>query len=239
MTEAYRDIFKGIKEDLDQLTHIINTQIPSFLPNHIVCSSHGPKMIVAPNGKKWYSHRYLDKQTRQKRVPILPILTSINAIGGLLAKGFDVYNNYRRNKALEAAMNTLMENDRKFHQWMMSLEENLGLVTQTVATGFERINTGFQLLNSSIARTTFTLESMLNQMKRHFKETHETLNNHHFALYFLSKGISGLIPLMHRYRQAVTNYRLMVKGFLDGLDELSTGRLCYEVLDPIMLSKYL
>ena len=31
----------------------------------------------------------------------------------------------------------------------------------------------------------------------------------------------------------------MIKGFLDGLDELSTGRLCYEVPDPIMLSKYL
>ena len=82
-----------------------------------------------------------------------------------MAKGFDVYNNYRRNKALEAAMNTLMENDRRFHQRMMSLEENLGLVTQTVATGFEQINTGFQSLNSSIAKTTFMLESMLNQME--------------------------------------------------------------------------
>ena len=64
---------------------------------------------------------------------------------------------------MAAAMDTLMENDRKFHKRMLTLEDNLGLVTQTVATGFERINTGFQLLNRSIARTTFTLESMLNQ----------------------------------------------------------------------------
>ena len=69
--------------------------------------------------------------------------------------------------------------------------------------------------------------------------THEVLNNHHLALYYLSKGITTLIPLMRKYRQAVTNYRLMIKGFLDGLDKLSTGWLCYEVLDPIMLSKYL
>ena len=80
---------------------------------------------------------------------------------------------------------------------------------------------------------------MLNVTERHFKETHEVLNNHHLALCYLSKGITTLIPLMRKYRQAVTNYRLMIKGFLDGLDELSTGRLCYEVLDPIMLSKYL
>ena len=80
---------------------------------------------------------------------------------------------------------------------------------------------------------------MMNLMERHFRQTHETLNNHHLAIYYLSKGISALIPLMRRYRQAVTNYRLMVKCFLDGLDELSTGRLCYEVLDPITLTKYL
>ena len=237
MTEVYRDIFKGIEEDWDQMTHIIDTQIPSFLPNCLVNSSNGPRTIVAPNGQIWYSRQYLDKQNRQKRLAILPILTGINVVGGLMAKGFDVYNNYRCNKAMTAAMDTLMENDRKFHKRMLTLEDNLGLVTQMVVTGFERINTGFQLLNRSIARTTFTLESMLNQTERRFKDVHETLNNHHLALYFLSKGILGLIPLMCRYRQAVTNYRLLVKGFLDGLDELSTG--CYEVLDPIMLSKNL
>ena len=48
-----------------------------------------------------------------------------------------------------------------------------------------------------------------------------------------------IIPLMRRYKQAVMNYRMMIKGFLDGLDELSTGKLCNEVLDPIMLGKYL
>ena len=206
MTEAYKDIFKGIEEDWDQMTHIINTQIPSFLPNRLVNSSNGPRTIVAPNGQTWYSRRYLDKQNRQKRVAILPILTGINVVGGLMAKGFDVYNNYRCNEAMSVAMDTLIENDRKFHKRMMTLEDNLGLVTQMVATGFERINTRFQTLNRSIARTTFTLESMLNQTERRFKDVHETLNNHHLALYFLSKGISGLIPLMHKYRQAVTNH---------------------------------
>ena len=224
ITEAYRDIFRGIGEDWDQLTHIIDTQIPSFLPNRLVNTFNGPRTIVAPNDQIWYSRRYLEKQNQQKRLAIMPILTGINIIGGLMVKGFDVYNNYRCNKAMAAAMDTLMEHDRKFHKRMLSLEDNLGLVTQTVVMGFERINTGFQLLNSSIARTTYTLESMLNQMEQRFKDVHETLNNHHLALYFLSKGISGLIPLMHRYRQAVTNYRLLVKGFLDGLDELSTGR---------------
>ena len=122
---------------------------------------------------------------------------------------------------------------------MLALEGDLGVVAQTVAMGFAQINSGFQTLNRSIVRTAVEMVLMLNLTERQFKERHEVLNNHHLALYYLSKGITTLIPLMRKYRQAVTNYRLMIKGFLDGLDELSTGRLCYEVLDSIMLSKYL
>ena len=156
-----------------------------------------------------------------------------------MMKGADMYNNYKRNKAMAAAMDTLIENDRWFHQRMLALEGDLGVVTQTVARGFAQINSGFQTLNRTIARTATVMDLMLNLTERQFKETHDTLNNHHLALYYLSKGITSLIPLMCKYRQSVTNYRLMIKGLLDGLDELSTGRLCYEVLDPIMLSKYL
>ena len=122
---------------------------------------------------------------------------------------------------------------------MLALEGDLSVVTQTVAMGFEQINSGFQTLNRLIARTAAEMVLMLNLTERQFKETHKVLNNHHLALYYLSKGITTLVPLMRKYRQALTNYRLMIKGFLDGLDEFSTGRLCYEVLDPIMLSKYL
>ena len=35
------------------------------------------------------------------------------------------------------------------------------------------------------------------------------------------------------------NFKFMLKGFMDGLDKLSTGRLSYEVLDPLTLAKSL
>ena len=240
MNGAYRDLFEGIKQDWKQLKHVIEQQIPAFLPNKIIHSPYGPRTIVAPNGNKWYSRKYLQKQNRPKRaIPIGVIIAGVQAVGGLMMKGADVYNNYKRNKAMAAAMDTLIENDRWFHQRMLALEGDLGVVAQMVAMGFAQINSGFQTLNRSIVRTAAEMVLILNLTERQFKETHEVLNNHHLALYYLSKGITTLIPLMRKYRQAVTNYRLMIKGFLDGLDELSTGRLCYEVLDPIMLSKYL
>ena len=47
------------------------------------------------------------------------------------------------------------------------------------------------------------------------------------------------MPLIRKYRSTLQKYRLAIKGFIDGLDEMSTGRLCYEILDPIQLLRYL
>ena len=80
---------------------------------------------------------------------------------------------------------------------------------------------------------------MLNQTEQKFRETHDTLNNHHLAIYYLSKSVGVVLPLIRKYRSTLQKYRLVIKGFIDGLDEMSTGRLCYEILDPIQLSRYL
>ena len=141
MNGAYRDLFEGIEQDWKQLKHVIEQQIPTFLPNKIIHLPYRLRTIVAPNGKKWYSRKYLQKQNRQKRaIPIGVIIAVVQAVGGLIMKGADVYNNYKRNKAMAAAMDTLIENNRWFHQRMLALEGDLGVVTQTVAMGFEQIN---------------------------------------------------------------------------------------------------
>ena len=63
---------------------------------------------------------------------------------------------------MSAMMDTLIENDRRFHQKMLLLEGDLGVVMQTVATGFEQINSGYQTLNRTIARTATAMDLMLN-----------------------------------------------------------------------------
>ena len=85
----------------------------------------------------------------------------------------------------------------------------------------------------------YCIDSMLNQTKQKFRETHDTLNNHHLVIHYLSKSAGVVLPLIRKYRSMLQKYRLAIKGFIDGLDEMSTGRLCYEILDPIQLSRYL
>ena len=105
--------------------------------------------------------------------------------------------------------------------------------------GFEQINDGFNKLNRSVQVGFYCIDSMLNQTEQKFRETHDTLNNHHLAIHYLSKSVSVVLPLIRKYRSTLQQYRLAIKCFIDGLDEMSTGRLCYKILDPIQLSKYL
>ena len=62
MNVAYRDLYAGIQEDWQQLSHIMNQQIPAFLPNRIIHSSKGPRMIVGPSGHIWYSRQQYKKE---------------------------------------------------------------------------------------------------------------------------------------------------------------------------------
>ena len=160
-------------------------------------------------------------------------------IGGLSLKGADVYNNWHRNSAMSGAMNVLIENDKRFHERMIRLEDDVGLMASATATGFKEVNEGFNNLNISVQRGLYKVDSMMNQTEQKFKQTHETLNNHHLAIHYLSKALAVVLPLMTRYRNMLVEYRMAVKGFIDGLDEMSTGRLCFEILDPIALSRFL
>ena len=123
------------------------------------------------------------------------IVAGINVIGGLAMKGFDVYNNYKRNSAMSNAMEVLIENDRRLHDCLIRVEDNVGLVARTMATGFKQVNDGFNRLNSSLLHTLFRVDSMMNTTEQCFRDTHDTLNNYHLAIHYLGKALAVVLPL--------------------------------------------
>ena len=231
--------FQELKTDIDDkwrnLTFQVMQQIPAFVPNKILHTSYCDA-VKLPNGELWYS---IHKPHRMKRVTPAVFLAAANAIGGLVLKGIDIYSNYKWNNSMDSAVKVLIKNNRRFHERMLRMEDNVGVITRTTVTGFEQINDGFNKLNRSVQVGFYRVDSMLNQTEQKFHETHDTLNNHHLAIHYLSKSVGVVLPTIRKYRSTLQKYRLAIKGFIDGLDEMSTGRLCYELLDPIQLSKYL
>ena len=216
------------------MTFQVTQQIPAFVPNRILHTTYGDA-VKFPNGKLWYSTH---KPRRMKRVAPAVFLAATNAIGGLVLKGIDTYSNYKWNNAMDSAVK-MIENDRRFHERMFRMEDNVRVIVRTTVTGFKQINDGLNKLNRSVQVGFYHVDNMLNQTEQKFRETHDTLNNHHLAIHYLSKSVGVVLPMIRKYRSTLQKYRLAIKGFIDGWDEMSTGRLCYEILDPIQLSKYL
>ena len=47
-----------------------------------------------------------------------------------------------KENAMNNAVKVLIENDRRFHDRMLRLEDNVGVIARTTAMGFEQINDG-------------------------------------------------------------------------------------------------
>ena len=134
-------------------------QIPAFMPNKILHTSYGDA-VKLPNGELWYS---IHKPCRMKRVTPAVFLVATNATGGLVLKGINTYSNYKWNNAMDSTVKVLIENDRRFHERMLRLEDNLGVIARTTVMGFEQINDGFNRLNRSVQLGFYRVDSMLNQ----------------------------------------------------------------------------
>ena len=65
-------------------------------------------------------------------------------------KGIDTYSNYKWNNAMDSAVKVLIENDRRFNERMLRMEDNVGVNARTMAAGFKQINDGFNKLNRSV-----------------------------------------------------------------------------------------
>ena len=156
---AFQKNYESLMTEWDYVSTIASSKIPKFLPNRIIQTMHGPA-VQLPSGEYMYSRH---KPKRQKRIAISAALGL--AIKG---KGMDTWNNYKRNKAMSKAMDVLIENDKRFHNRMVKMEEDMGLITHTIATGFEQVNEGFSKLNRDVTRVTYRVETMMKPNRKIF-----------------------------------------------------------------------
>ena len=97
---------------------------------------------------------------------------------------------------MDSAVKVLIENDPHFHERMLHMKDNIGVIARTTATGFEQINDGFNKLNRSVQIGFYRIDSMVNQTVQKFREMHYTLNNHHLVIHYLSKSVGVVLPLI-------------------------------------------
>ena len=156
VNRQFRELKTNINDEWRNLTFQVMQQIPAFVPNKILHTPYSDA-VKLPYGELWYS---IHEPRRMKRFTPAVLLAATNAIGGLVLKGIDTYSNYRWNNAMDSAVKVLIENNRRFHERMLRMEDNMGVIARTTATGFKQINDGFNRLNRSVQVGFYRVDSM-------------------------------------------------------------------------------
>ena len=237
-SEAYKQMLKTIEGRRTNITYKIENVLPALLPNGIVNTPNG-KAIELPGGQMWTA----DMENRKKRaIPLAAvpaIFAGVQAVGGLLIKGINAVASYKRSKAMAGAMKSLYKNDQILHNRLISIENKTAILAQAQLTGFDIMDNRMRDIDAKWQYAENTLQRMMNATTEEFRRTHETINNHHLAIKFQSLATNQQLRIMRLYLGFYDTYERILDHFLAGLDALGTGRLTYQLLDPVDLQRYL
>ena len=78
-----------------------------------------------------------------------------------------------------------------------------------------------------------------NRQNRLFRQTHKTLTIHHLVLFMLKDYVTILLGTLQRIHRQYIRYESALDDTLIGIQNLNSGQLKHQTLDPQILGKYL
>ena len=144
-----------------------------------------------------------------------------------------------RAKSFNSAFKMVAANVELAYQRLMTLENRTSMMAKAIMPALGN-------LKSRIANTNQKLTSQyrMMQMAHHrynllFRQTHEMLTIHHFALLLFKNYLTIHVGMLQRIPRQYNRYESALDDTLIGIESLSSGYLTYRILDPKTLSRYL
>ena len=211
----------------DQAKELIQSKFHHFLPNDIV--SHTT---------------FSSTQNRTKRgLPGLALAGTMagvaNAIMGIVGKAVNAKANDEKFNALIAASEELLKFANMLANNDIAISNDLSALSHATATGQrhfrERLNnvtTALADVDSNIKRD---IKRLVTITEENARTVDSTTTMTRFLIAYTHLFTYKHMPILTVAMDEMRSYIDFLHRFLDGLDELSTGRLTYEILDPEVL----
>ena len=199
--------------------------LSALLPNKIVQTSKG---LVTATGIKGQLHF----SSRQKRaIPVMVILQAGAAIGGTLIKGINALVDVKRAKSFNNALKMVAANIELTHQRLMTLENRMSLMAKAIMPALDNLKSRISNTNQKL-----TSQYRMMQMAHHrynllFRQTHEMLTIHHFALLLFKNYLTIQVGMLQRIHCQYNRYESALDDTLIGIKSLSSGYLTHHILD--------
>ena len=224
------DIIKQTKRQIEQK---INMTLPALLPNEIIQTSKGLATATGLKGQLHFG-------SREKRVvPVMAILQAGVAIGGTLIKGINALVDANRTNSFNNALKMVAAKVELTHQRLRTLENRTSMMAQAIMPVLD-------VFEGRIADTNQRLTSQYRMMQiaHHrynllFRQTHEMLMIHNFALLLFKNYLTIQIGTLQRIHHQYNRYQSSLDDTLIAIESLSSGYLTHHILDSKVLARYL
>ena len=224
------DIIMKVKSRLECK---INVTLPALLPNKIVQDFRGLATSSEKTGHE-------EQGSRHKRaIPFLSIAQGTAAIGGMLIKGKNALVDAKRANSFNNAVKMLNANVEITHNRLVTLENRTSMLAKAIMLVLKDLKLQINKTNEQLASQYRMMSTAHNRYNLLFRQTHEMLTIHHFALLLFKNYLTIQVDSLQRIHQQYIRYESALDDTLIGIENLNSGYLTHHILDPQVLSKYL
>ena len=204
----------------------INYTLPTLLPNKLNIMRQGP----VTSGENIRSKR---------AIPALAIIQGIAAIGGMMIKGINALVDAKRASSFNNAIKLVNENVQITHDRLITLENRTAMMAKAIIPIMKDFKEEINNTSNRLIRQYRMMTRAHERYNRLFRQTHKTFQIHHLALLMFKDYITILVGTLQGIHIQYVRYESALDDTLIGIENLNSGYLTHNILDPKILGKYL
>ena len=217
------DIITKVKSRLECK---INVTLPALLPNKITRDSRG---LVTSSDRTGQDN----SPSRNKRaIPLLAIAQGTAAIGSMLIKGINALVYTKRVNSFNNAIKMLNANVEITHNRLATLENRTSMMAKAIMPVLKDLKSQINKTNKQLASQYRLMSSAHNRYNLLFRQMHEMQTIHHFALLLFKNYLTIQAATLQRIHRQYIRYGSALDDTLIGIENLNSGYLTHQILDP-------
>ena len=200
----------------------------ALLPNKIIQTSKGPVTNTDLKGQLHFGSR------EKRAVPVMAILQAGAAIGGTLIKGINVLADAKRAKSFNNALKMVGAHANLTHQRLRTLENRTSMMAKAIMPVLDVLKGRMADTNQRLTSQYRMIEMAHHRYNLLFRQTHEMLTIHYFALLLFKNYLTIQAGTLQRIHHQYNRYESSLDDTLIGIESLT-----HCILDPKVVARYL
>ena len=131
------------------------------------------------------------------------------------------------------------ENVQITHDRLITLENRTAMMAKAIIPVLKDFKQQINNTNDRLIRQYWMMTRAHERYNRLFRQTHKTFEIHNLALLMFKDYITILVGTLQRIHRQYIIYESALDGTLIGIENLNSGYLMHDILDPKILAKYL